>query len=95
MTDRLISSNRSSLIRIPAPRGQGTRVELRNPDPACNPYLVFAACLAAGLDGIEHGLTPPPEVTDPVETPPFYDPVPTETPSQEPYPSDPYIPVGG
>ena len=39
--------------------------------------------------------TPPPEVTDPVETPPFYDPVPTETPSQEPYPSDPYIPVGG
>ncbi len=58
------SSNRSSLIRIPAPRGQGTRVELRNPDPACNPYLVFAACLAAGLDGIEHGLTPPPEVTE-------------------------------
>ena len=58
------SSNRSSLILIPAPRGQGTRVELRNPDPACNPYLVFAACLAAGLDGIEHGLTPPPEVTE-------------------------------
>lgn len=58
------SSNRSSLIRIPAPRGQGTRVELRNPDPACNPYLVFAACLAAGLDGIEHGMTPPPEVTE-------------------------------
>ncbi len=58
------SSNRSSLIRIPAPRGQGTRVELRNPDPACNPYLVFAACLAAGLDGVEHGLTPPPEVTE-------------------------------
>ena len=58
------ASNRSSLIRIPAPRGQGTRVELRNPDPACNPYLVFAACLAAGLDGIEHGLTPPPEVTE-------------------------------
>lgn len=58
------SSNRSALIRIPAPRGQGTRVELRNPDPACNPYLVFAACLAAGLDGIEHGMTPPPEVTE-------------------------------
>ena len=53
------SSNRSALIRIPAPRGQGTRVELRSPDPTCNPYLVFAACLAAGLDGIEKGLTPP------------------------------------
>ena len=53
------TSNRSALIRIPAPRGQGTRVELRSPDPTCNPYLVFAACLAAGLDGIEQGLTPP------------------------------------
>ncbi len=53
------TSNRSALIRIPAPRGQGTRVELRSPDPSCNPYLVFAACLAAGLDGIEKGLTPP------------------------------------
>ena len=53
------TSNRSALIRIPAPRGQGTRVELRSPDPSCNPYLVFAACLAAGLDGIEKKLTPP------------------------------------
>ena len=53
------TSNRSALIRIPAPRGQGTRVELRSPDPTCTPYLVFAACLAAGLDGIEKGLTPP------------------------------------
>ena len=53
------TSNRSALIRIPAPRGQGTRVELRSPDPTCNPDLVFAACLAAGLDGIEKGLTPP------------------------------------
>ena len=58
------SSNRSALIRIPAPRGQGTRVELRSPDPSCNPYLVFAACLAAGLDGIERGLTPPAEITE-------------------------------
>ena len=45
------TGNRSALVRIPATRGQGTRVELRNPDPACNPYLVVAACLAAGLDG--------------------------------------------
>ena len=58
------SSNRSALIRIPAPRGQGTRVELRSPDPSCNPYLVFAACLAAGLDGIERGLEPPEEITE-------------------------------
>ena len=53
------TANRSALIRIPAPRGQGTRVELRSPDPSCNPYLVFAACRAAGLDCIEKGLTPP------------------------------------
>ena len=51
-------------IRIPNPRGEGTRVELRSPDPSCNPYLVFAACLAAGLDGIERGLTPPAEITE-------------------------------
>ena len=58
------ASNRSALIRIPAARGQSTRVELRSPDPACNPYLELAVCLAAGLDGIEKGLTPPPEVTE-------------------------------
>ena len=58
------ASNRSALIRIPAARGQSTRVELRCPDPACNPYLELAVCLAAGLDGIEKGLTPPPEITD-------------------------------
>ena len=53
------TGNRSALIRIPTPRGQGTRVELRSPDPTCNPYLTFAACLTAGLDGIRRGLTPP------------------------------------
>ncbi|MDR1564349.1 MAG: type I glutamate--ammonia ligase [Oscillospiraceae bacterium] len=53
------AANRSSLIRIPASRGQGTRIELRCPDPACNPYLELAACLAAGLDGIKNKLTPP------------------------------------
>ena len=58
------ASNRSTLIRIPASRGQGTRVELRCPDPACNPYLSLAVCLAAGLDGIAKGMTPPPEVTE-------------------------------
>ena len=58
------ASNRSALIRIPAARGQATRVELRCPDPACNPYLSLAVCLAAGLDGIEKGMTPPPEITE-------------------------------
>ncbi len=55
--------NRSALIRVPTSRGAGTRAELRNPDPACNPYLAFALLLAAGLDGIEHDLTPPPAVS--------------------------------
>lgn len=58
------ASNRSALIRIPAARGQGTRVELRSPDPSCNPYLALAVCLAAGMDGIERGLTPPAEITE-------------------------------
>ena len=58
------ASNRSALIRIPAARGQSTRVELRCPDPSCNPYLALAVCLAAGLDGIERGLVPPEEVTE-------------------------------
>lgn len=58
------ASNRSALIRIPAARGQSTRVELRNPDPSCNPYLALAVCLAAGLDGIERELEPPAEITE-------------------------------
>lgn len=48
--------NRSDLIRVPGYRPgkeEATRVELRSPDPACNPYLAFAAMLAAGLEGIE------------------------------------------
>lgn len=52
-------ANKSSLLRIPSSRGAGTRIELRNPDSAVNPYLALAACLAAGLDGIEKGMTPP------------------------------------
>jgi len=56
------TKNRSPLIRIPASRQEGTRVELRNPDPACNPYLSLACMLAAGLDGIENNLTPPASV---------------------------------
>jgi len=51
--------NRSPLVRIPARRGIGTRMELRNPDPSCNPYLALAVILRAGLDGIEKGMEPP------------------------------------
>jgi glutamine synthetase len=45
--------NRSPLVRVPERRGHGTRVELRMPDPAANPYLALAVMLAAGLSGIE------------------------------------------
>jgi glutamine synthetase len=54
--------NRSALIRIPRynkGREKAVRAELRFPDPSSNPYLAFAAMLAAALDGIENGLTPP------------------------------------
>lgn len=56
------ASNRSAMIRIPARRGVGTRCELRMPDPTCSPYLALAVMMAAGLDGIERGLTPPPAI---------------------------------
>ncbi|MDI9259179.1 type I glutamate--ammonia ligase [Alicyclobacillus sendaiensis] len=54
--------NRSPLVRVPAARGMSTRVEVRSPDPSCNPYLAIASLLAAGLDGIERELEPPPPV---------------------------------
>lgn len=54
--------NRSPLIRIPATRGEGTRIELRSPDPAANPYLALAVCLRAGLDGIVNQIEPPASV---------------------------------
>jgi glutamine synthetase len=55
--------NRSPLVRIPARRGKGTRLELRMPDPSANPYLALAVQLAAGLDGIRGKVNPP----DPVD----------------------------
>lgn len=51
--------NRSPLIRIPGARGNSTRVELRCPDPSCNPYLALALCLAAGFDGVKNNLEAP------------------------------------
>jgi glutamine synthetase len=51
--------NRSPLIRIPSSRGLSTRVEVRSPDPAANPYLAMAVLLAAGLDGIKNKIAAP------------------------------------
>ncbi|HSA07260.1 MAG TPA: glutamine synthetase family protein [Candidatus Gastranaerophilales bacterium] len=53
------AANRSALLRVPAKRGKATRVELRSPDPSCNPYLAFAALLTAALDGIQNQVEPP------------------------------------
>ncbi|MEZ5358489.1 MAG: glutamine synthetase family protein [Candidatus Zixiibacteriota bacterium] len=58
--------NRSSLVRVPMYRvgkEKATRIELRSPDPACNPYLAFSVMLAAGLKGIENKY----ELCDPIE----------------------------
>lgn len=58
--------NRSALVRVPLykpGKEQATRIELRSPDPACNPYLAFSVMLAAGLEGIEKGY----ELPEPIE----------------------------
>ena len=59
--------NRSDLIRVPEYRPgkeTSTRIELRSPDPACNPYLTFAVMLAAGLEGVENKYQPPSPVEE-------------------------------
>ncbi len=58
--------NRSALLRVPKwfeAKPESARIELRCPDPACNPYLAFAVMLKAGMEGIKNNLTPP----EPVE----------------------------
>lgn len=50
------SGNRSQLVRIPFASGASSRMELRNPDPTCNPYLAFALIIEAGLSGIKNSL---------------------------------------
>ena len=60
--------NRSPLIRVPAERGENTRIELRMPDPSCNPYLALAVMLRAGLDGVERQLDPGPPVNKNIYT---------------------------
>jgi glutamine synthetase len=54
--------NRSPLVRVPASRGTDTRIELRMPDPSCNPYLALAVMLRAGLDGVSRELDPGPPI---------------------------------
>jgi glutamine synthetase len=54
--------NRSPLVRVPAARGDATRIELRMPDPSCNPYLALAVMLRAGLDGLEKEIDPGPPI---------------------------------
>ena len=55
---------REALIHVRKRMGGGVNLELRSPDSASNPYLVFALCLAAGLDGIEKNLKAPAEMTE-------------------------------
>ena len=57
-------ANRSALIRVPAKRGNATRIELRSPDPSCNPYLALAALLGAIIDGVENRIEPPLQVEE-------------------------------
>jgi len=62
-------ANRSALVRVPMykpTKANSTRVEVRSPDPSCNPYLAFAVMLAAGLKGIEEGYELPPGAEDDV-----------------------------
>ena len=54
--------NRSPLVRVPAARAAATRIEVRMPDPSCNPYLALAVMLRAGLDGVEKQMDPGPPV---------------------------------
>lgn len=53
------AANRSALLRVPSKRGKSTRIEVRSPDPAANPYLTFAVLLKAGLDGVQNKIEPP------------------------------------
>jgi glutamine synthetase len=58
------TQNRSALVRVPSAREEATRIELRSPDPAANPYLAMAVTLKAGLDGIKNKIDPGEQTTD-------------------------------
>lgn len=57
-------ANRSPMIRLPKATGDSKRIEVRSPDPAANPYFLFTALLAAGMDGVKRELPAPPPVTE-------------------------------
>jgi len=51
-------ANRSTMVRIPAARGNATRIEVRSVDPSANPYLAMSGLLASGLEGLKNQMTP-------------------------------------
>jgi glutamine synthetase len=57
-------ANRSPMIRLPKATGNSKRIEVRSPDPTANPYLLFTAIVAAGIDGVKRELPAPPPVTE-------------------------------
>lgn len=57
-------ANRSPMIRLPKATGDSKRIEIRSPDAAANPYFLFTALLAAGVDGVQRELVAPPPVTE-------------------------------
>ncbi len=61
------AKTRGPLIRVPSGRGENTRIELRSPDAAANPYLALAVLLAAGLDGIRNQIMPPPGIDENIQ----------------------------
>ena len=57
------TQNRSALVRVPSARENGTRLEMRNPDPSANPYLAMAVMIKAGLEGIKNEIDPGEQTT--------------------------------
>jgi glutamine synthetase len=57
-------ANRSPMIRLPKATGNSKRIEVRSPDPTANPYMLMAAIMAAGVDGVKRKLPAPPPVTE-------------------------------
>lgn len=56
--------NAESFVKVPPKRGMSTSIEMRSPDPSCNPYLAAAAILQAGADGIRNSMVPPPSIDE-------------------------------
>ena len=61
------SKTRGPLIRVPSGKGENTRIELRSPDAAANPYLALAVLLEAGLDGIRNKIMPPASIDEDIQ----------------------------